>query len=179
MTQKAYIRHSEQLISLIFFVKSFHKKSKACLDTYAAIARYWNPQGNIFPSQNTLAELVGVQPRTIRTHISQLKKMKLLDFHQPNSKGQPPKSNQYTFVIETLKLWVEEAKKERRALNRQLKQERQQVLEAKEKPIEEHDPTPPLKNDPPITPRYTRKIKIISLGVSPQLFWILFFEKHI
>ncbi|MDC5753538.1 helix-turn-helix domain-containing protein [Vibrio europaeus] len=153
MTQKAYIRHSEQLISLIFFVKTYHKKSKACLDTYAAIARYWNPQGNIFPNQETLAALVGVQTRTIRTHISQLKKLKLLDFHQPNEKGKPPRSNQYTFITDTLKKWVDEAKKERNTFNKALREEKRALQEAAEQQEREKisDPTPPKKYDPPIT----------------------------
>ena len=153
MSQKAYIRHSEQLISLIFFVKTYHKDSKACLDTYAAIAKYWNPQGNIFPNQETLAALVGVQTRTIRTHISQLKKLNLLDFHQPNEKGKPPRSNVYTFITDTLKKWVDEAKKERNAINKALREERR-AFEEMEKQLEQEiisDPTPPEKDDPPIT----------------------------
>ncbi len=183
MTQKAYIRHSEQLISLIYFVKTYHKKSKACLDTYAAIARYWNPEGNIFPNQETLAALVGVKTRTIRTHISQLKKLKLLDFHQPNEKGKPPRSNQYTFVVETFKRWVEEAKKERNAINRGLRKEEARLQQEREQrqTEEQSDPTPPEKHDPPITSSlHSEDIKnIITGNFVPTILDCIFRNAHI
>lgn len=66
------IRHSAALVSAIELLISTKMIKSGPGRTLQAIALFWNPQGQIYPSQQKLALMTGVTRRTIITHIQAL-----------------------------------------------------------------------------------------------------------
>jgi DNA-binding transcriptional regulator YhcF (GntR family) len=66
------IRHSAALVSAIELLISTKMIKSGPGRTLQAIALFWNPQGQIYPSQQKLALMTGVARRTIITHIQAL-----------------------------------------------------------------------------------------------------------
>lgn len=72
MDENFTIRHSAALISAIELMVTTKVIKSGLGKTMQAIAAFWNPAGNIFPSQSTLASMTGIHRRTINTHIKTL-----------------------------------------------------------------------------------------------------------
>lgn len=66
------IRHSAALVSAIELLISTKTIKSGPGRTLQAIALFWNPQGQIYPSQQKLALMTGVARRTIITHVQAL-----------------------------------------------------------------------------------------------------------
>jgi DNA-binding transcriptional regulator YhcF (GntR family) len=67
------IRHSAPLVSAIETIIDTRVIKKGLGRTLQALAIHWSPKGKIFPSQDRLAALTGLDRRTIVTHIQLLK----------------------------------------------------------------------------------------------------------
>lgn len=69
------IRHSAPLVSAIETLIATKTIKGGLGRTLQAIAIHWSPKGQIFPSQQRLADLTGIDRRTIVTHIEKLREM--------------------------------------------------------------------------------------------------------
>ncbi|EKO3439493.1 hypothetical protein NTE19_003385 [Vibrio fluvialis] len=133
------IRSSKQLIHIIGFITGHGLISERLGDTAIAIAYNWNKEQDIYPNKETIAQRIDVKNvRTVYTYISDLKKLGLIDYHQPKSQDNKHRSNNYTFNYDVLASLYTKAKKLAAKLKR----------EAQQQDCQHDDPTP---LDPPIT----------------------------
>jgi predicted transcriptional regulator len=76
-------------------------------------SRWWTADGKPYPSKGTIAEAIGVEPRTVQRHIARLESAGLVRREQRRTKGQGSRTNVYhldglireakPFAIEKLK----------------------------------------------------------------------------
>ncbi len=136
-----FVRSSKQLIHILDFISDHNLIGPRLADTAIAIAHNWNKRQNIYPSQQTIAERINVKStRTVRTYITELKELGLIDYHQPKAHDNKHRSNNYSFNYEMLSKLYIKAKK----LAAKLKAELVPVVD-----IPQNDDPAPL--DPPIT----------------------------
>lgn len=113
------IRHSSPLIAAIEKIMATKILKKGLGRTLQAIAMHWNPKGEIFPSQDRLADLTSNDRRTIVTHIKKLKELGVITSkRRPNivvNGEQIRQSSVYTFVESKLGELLNLAKKTLRA----------------------------------------------------------------
>jgi DNA-binding transcriptional ArsR family regulator len=113
------IRHSSPLIAAIEKIMATNILKKGLGRTLQAIAMHWNPKGEIFPSQDRLADLTSNDRRTIVTHIKKLKELGVITSkRRPNivvNGEQIRQSSVYTFVESKLGELLNLAKKTLRA----------------------------------------------------------------
>ncbi len=83
------------------------------------VRHWWTADKLPFPSKRTIAECIGLDPRTIQRHIAALEKRKLIERKKRSDKHQGQKSNYYDLrglIRQSLPLATEilEARKKRR-----------------------------------------------------------------
>lgn len=104
--KKAFkIRHSAPLISAIEMIIETKTLKKGLGRTLQAIAMHWNPKGNVFPSQERLAQLTDIDRRTVVTHIKKLKDLGVIRvIKRPNKmvNGQQVRQTMMYVIVESV-----------------------------------------------------------------------------
>ncbi len=157
MKHQFSIRHSAGLISAIELLISTKTLKPGIGRTLQAIATFWNPQGQIFPSHAKLAAMTGTARRTIVTHVKQLSALDLI-----STSGRPARNSDgsygctsllYSFNSCTLGKMFASAKA---VLKKQAK-----AASTITSALVENDHTPPPENDHTISsPKGSQEIQI-------------------
>lgn len=109
------IRHSDPLVCAIELLIDTRILKGGIGRTLQAIAQHWNRNGDIYPSQERLASIAGVDRRTIVTHVKKLVELRIISTKSRKPKvinGIPRKSTLcYTFNTRVLGALYAKAKK--------------------------------------------------------------------
>jgi DNA-binding transcriptional regulator YhcF (GntR family) len=98
------IRHSAPLVSALETIIDTRVIKKGLGRTLQALAIHWSPKGQIYPSQDRLAALTGIDRRTVVTHIQKLKDLGIIRvIKRPNIivNGQQMRQTMVYIFVET------------------------------------------------------------------------------
>lgn len=161
VTPKSFIRHSKQLALNIETMRNGNAIPTKIAITLIAMAAFWSKNGDIFPSQKTIAQKTNQHIRTVRRHIALASKLNIISItsRQPITKNGITKrlTNIYSFNDFKIKELtsiahqnikkcqiIEEKRQAKKASIAAKKESKKQVKNIEKCPLKNFEKCPPI-----------------------------------